>query len=349
MKNILVLGAGGPAGVNFLRSLELEKDIRLYGADINNYNREFARPYCKEVFLIDKEYDKKLIFINRIIEEFNIDFVHAQPDPEVYFISKYRDKIKAKTFLPPHYAIEACQNKYTSALMWRDKWPQTFPFLINPMRNLATVLSEIQEQLGEQFWLRAMRGAGGKGSLLVKNLDHAYHWCKFWHFHAGINLVAQKYLSGRNFAWQSVWKNGELIASQGRERLQALYGRASVSGISGSSSVARLVNIDKLNEKAIDAIKLIDPRPHGVYSVDLTGDGDDIVPTEINAGRFFTMSYLLAKASIEADTPRGNMPLTYLKLAFDEEIPPGAVTNLLPNTFYWFRHVDCGTRLLRNF
>ncbi|KKM87752.1 hypothetical protein LCGC14_1265810, partial [marine sediment metagenome] len=85
----------------------------------------------------------------------------------------------------------------------------------------------------------------------------------------------------------------------------------------------------------------IDNKPHGIYSVDLTEDGDDIVPTEINAGRFFTMSYLLAKTSAEVDKPRGNMPLIYLKLGNDLEVPDGATMNILPSNFYWFRHVDC--------
>ena len=344
--NVLVLGVGGPAGVNFARSVNLaEEDIVLYGTDTNKYNIEIANPYYNYVFLVSEDDKLKKQQIKNIITEFGIDFIYAQPDSEVLFLSRNRKEFEAKTFLPKHNTILNCQSKFQTSRIWSEVWSQTYGYMING--NIMDKLHNLMTRLGNTFWLRASHGAGGKASLLTKNITHAYHWCKFWLEYADITLMAQKYLSGRNFAWQSVWKNGELIVSQGRERLQYLYGNATVSGISGSSSVSRLVNIDQLNNNAIKAIKLIDNKPHGIYSVDLTEDGDDIVPTEINAGRFFTMSYLLAKASVEVNKPRGNMPLIYLKLGNDLEIPDGATMNILPSDFYWFRHVDCPAILIK--
>ena len=120
-----------------------------------------------------------------------------------------------------------------------------------------------------------------------------------------------------------------------------------VSGISGSSSVSKLNNHKKANEVAIKAIKAVDPKPHGIYSVDMMNWFGWVIPTEINAGRFFTMSYLLGKAALETNRPRGNIPLMYVKLAFGEEIPDGPTMNVLPSYLYWLRHVDCGTHLIK--
>ncbi len=340
--NVLVLGVGGPAGVNFARSVNLAKeDIVLYGTDINKYNIEIANPYYHYTSLVSEDEKLKIKQIKDIIIEYSIDFIYAQPDSEVLFLSKNRKEFEAITFLPKHKIILTCQDKFATSRIWCRFWSQTYGIMIYNKYDMKSRLHYIAKNLGDVFWLRSPHGAGGKASLLTKNETHAYYWCKFWSEHANISLMAQKYLSGRNFAWQSIWKDGELIVSQGRERLQYLYGNAAVSGISGSSSVSRLVNIDKLNVSAITASKLTDDKPHGIYSVDLTEDGYDIVPTEINAGRFFTMSYLLAKASVEVNSPRGNMPLMYLKLGNNLEIPYGSTMNILPPDYYWFRHVDC--------
>lgn len=349
MKRIMLLGAGGPAGVNFCRCLEREKDIEIYGVDTSRYNLNLAKPYCKKVFHIDRYFTdrNKVYFINRLSDNYDINFIHAQPDPEVLFLSKYRNALKAMTFLPPKSVIETCQDKYETAKLWKKEFDLTIPWKITRGVELESLMT-VNTLIGSPFWLRASKGAGGKASLCVKTLDQAYHWSKFWHsFKDDIELIAQPYLVEPNIAWQSLWKDGELIVSQGRQRIEALYGRMTVSGISGSSSVSKLFNNKKANEAAIKAIKIIDPKPHGIYSVDMMSFCGDFIPTEINAGRFFTMSYLLGKAALETNIPRGNIPLMYVKLAFDEELPKGFTMDILPADLYWLRHVDCGTHLIK--
>lgn len=349
MKRIMLLGAGGPAGVNFCRCLEREKDIEIYGIDTNRYNLNLAKPYCKKVFQIPqfkKDKIEKVEFINDILDKYDINFIHAQPDPEVLFLSYFRDVIKAETFLPSHLTIVKCQDKYETAVLWEREFGLTEPYKIERTTELED-LSTAYRCFDWPFWLRATKGAGGKASLCVKNLEQAYHWCKFWHdFNKDIEMIAQPYLTEPNIAWQSLWKDGELIVSQGRQRIEALYGRMTVSGISGSSSVSKLFNHPKANEAAIKAILEIDTKPHGIYSVDMMSWYDNFIPTEINAGRFFTMSYLLGKAARETNIPRGNIPLMYVKLAFGEELPKGSTTSILPEALYWIRHVDCGTHLI---
>lgn len=351
MKRILLLGAGGPAGVNFARCLELEKDIEIYGVDTNRYNLNLAKLHCKQVFgrPYSRNFAGHIDYYNEIIEEYDIDFVHAQPDPEVHLISLHRKYLKAKTFLPDHNIIDICQDKLLTADLWDEPFDGlTHPILIERTDSLFTKLMEIYNRFGSPYWLRATQGAGGKASLYVNKIEYAYHWLKFWFsYDKDIVFMAQPYLTEPNIAWQSLWKDGELIVSQGRNRLEALYGRMAVSGISGSSSVSKLNNHFRANKAGIKAVKTIDPKPHGVYSVDLMGHLGNIVPTEINAGRFFTMSYLLGKASIETNTPRGNIPLMYIKLAFGEDIPLGLPLNVLPSDLYWIRHVDCGTHLIK--
>ena len=104
MKKILVTGAGGPAGVNFLRSLEtVNEKMELFGTDINIYHKEFAKPWTKEMFIVPRADSKDYVpKINEIIEKNKIEFIHPQPDVEVSAVSENRDKLNAAKLEQTH-------------------------------------------------------------------------------------------------------------------------------------------------------------------------------------------------------------------------------------------------------
>lgn len=346
---VLVLGAGGPAGVNFLQSLSLNPGMELYGADINRWNLNFAKPFCKEVFLLPYSHeDSKEIVIRDIISEHNIDFVHAQPDPEVLWLAEYASRIPpARCFLPPFTEVYAVQNKKWCAEQWSSEWPDIAPVFLSDI-NLIESLGTAWNKFHNNIWIRAIVGAGGKASLHPTTLDEAYKWCQFWFEHdPGIVLIAQKYLTGRNLAWMSLWCEGKLIASQGRERLQYIYPGLTISRITGTPVIARTINDELVNYTGIRAVKLVSKKPHGIYCVDMKEHGNYIYPTEINIGRFFTTSYFFAWAGVQYGVPRANIPNLYVKTGMGEPIPKGKSKNLLPPDLYWVRHVDSPPRLLK--
>ena len=113
MKRILVTGAGGSAAYNYIESLRHNpKNQKFYivGADISKYHIELSHLDKRYILpaVSSPDYIDKL---NRLIALEKIDFLHCQPDPEVDFISKNRDKIHTKTFLPNAETVELCQNK----------------------------------------------------------------------------------------------------------------------------------------------------------------------------------------------------------------------------------------------
>lgn len=66
-------------------------------------------------------------------------------------------------------------------------------------------------------------------------------------------------------------------------------------------------------------------------------DNDEINPyiTEIQASRFYTSSYFMAKAGL-------NLPYIMLKMAFDEELPVFENKfSPLPDGLVWIKYVDC--------
>ncbi|MHA1439392.1 MAG: ATP-grasp domain-containing protein [Promethearchaeota archaeon] len=327
MKKILVTGAGGPAGVNFLRSLtSVDEKMELFGTDISLYHKEFAKPWTNKMYLVPRATSKDYIpALNEIIEENKIELIHSQPDIEVLIISENREKLKAMTFLPKKETIRILQDKFKSAEIWKDKgFPTVKAIEINP-NNLENDLSKSLSQFGDKIWIRAKKGAGGTGSTLVENIETGVNWIKYWHSRGkNWEFIAQEYLPGRNIAFQSIFKDGELITSQARERLEYIYPYLAPSGITGTPIVAKTIHDDKVNEMATQAVLAIDSGATGIFCVDMKEDKyGNICPTEINAGRFFTTSYFFSYAAKKYNVPKANMPYIFIKLAYKEKIPEG--------------------------
>lgn len=330
MKKILVTGAGGSPSTNFVRSLrDMNEKIFIVGTDSNEYyvNRSeaditYLAPSCKDL--------KYFNYLNWIIEKHHLEFMHVQNDVELETVSKNRNRLNIRLFLPPRETVDRCLNKFYSYKRWEEnglKVPQTY--FINTFEDLK----RIYKKLGNNVWIRAISGAGGRGSLAPKNIHQAKTWIDF---HNGWgNFTAAELLTPNSITWMSVWSRGELIVAQGRKRLYWELGRISPSGITGITGAGITVNDKVVDTIAIKAIKSIDSKPHGIFSVDLTYDFNGIPnPTEINIGRFFTTHYFFTKAGI-------NMPEIYLRLAYNEALPKirRKINPLVPGLI-WIRGVD---------
>ncbi|MGQ4891165.1 MAG: ATP-grasp domain-containing protein [Candidatus Njordarchaeia archaeon] len=352
MKRILVTGAGGPAGWNFVKSLKVSPE-RMFIAttDVNLWHLEYLEHLANKFYVIPKCTDPEYIdVLNEIIEKDNIELVHPQPDIEVRAISENREKLNAMTFLPSKEAIRILQDKYLSAKKWEEKGVPVSKAIEIRDSHLEDDLKKAFDEFGSPIWIRAKRGAGGRGSTPAHNIETAVHWIKYWRSR-GVNweFIAQEFLPGRNIAFLSVWKDGELVVSQARERLEYIYPYLAPSGITGTPAVARTIHDEKVNEIAAEAVLAVDPNANGVYSVDLRENKEGIpVPTEINAGRFFTTSYYFTYAGMRYGVWYANMPYVYVKLAYGESIPKNIPKyNILPPNVYWIRHIDAGQHLVR--
>lgn len=124
MPNVLILGCGGPAAHNFIDAVnQIDNDYELIGADSSKYM--LALSNLENKYLIPPANTEMHIpTILEIIEKEKIDFVHPQPDVEVFAITEYNDSTSyvysledlyrrkiEKTFLPDNYVIRKCQNK----------------------------------------------------------------------------------------------------------------------------------------------------------------------------------------------------------------------------------------------
>lgn len=342
MKRVLVTGAGGPASTNFIRSLRLAPEpFHIVGTDANAIH--LALSQADESHTLPPVSDPGYLpALNSLIKRTDAGFVHAQPDVEVHFLSEHRDELAAPMLLPSHATIALCADKLAFAdRMTAVSVPTGETSAATDEASLATAVEALLTR-HERVWVRARRGAGGRASLPVTAADQAVMWARYWGAR-GIpiaDFMAQEFLPGKEFAFQSLWQNGRLVTSQARERIEYLFGFLTPSGQTSSPAVARTVHRPDVNEIAAAAVLAADPQAHGVFCVDLK-ENKDRVPcvTEINAGRFFTTSIFFSEAGC-------NMPYYYIRMAYDEPLPELPQFDALPEELYWVRLMDMGDKLL---
>jgi len=347
VKRILITGAGGPAGINFTKSLKIAAEkIFLVGTEANRHylylaqtDRRYDVPRATALGYLDE--------LNRIIVKEKVEFVHPQPDTEVKILSEKREKLEAATFLPSKIAVRICQDKFESAKVWRQKGlsvPKTME-----LKDTADVETAFRE-LGSPLWIRAKEGAGGTGSTPAGNKQTAVSWITYWRSRdKDWEFIAQEYCRGRNIAFHSLWKDGELVTSMARERLEYFYPHLAPSGITGTPSVQRTIHDDEVNRVGTQAVLAIDSTFNGIACVDLKENDDGIpCPTEINAGRMFTTSYFFSYASKKLHgNDLSNIPYLYVKLGFHQKIPAIPKYNTLPENIYWIRNIDAPAKIVK--
>ncbi len=270
MKNILILGAGGPAGKALTRCLKKHPKTHLIGTDCDKVNFNFVETDKK--YLIPKVTDKAYIKnLKKIIEKEHIDFMFAQNDTEMEQISRHRDELETQFFIPTHPIIKICQNKeLLFEILDKDK-PKYEGF-----------------ENGQINWIRAMRGAGGKGSFKVENEKDMQMWMKL-NPHIKDWQISE-YLPGKNVGVDIIMYKSDIIMYSMKEREKYLPGK-SISGISGSAANIKIIDDKKILKIVENALLTLDNNISGVFGVDLKGHEDGTYKiTEINPGRFLTSS-----------------------------------------------------------
>ena len=351
MTRVLVTGAGGLAGVNFVRALRAAStDYYIVGTDYNKYHLLY--PDVDSRYLTPRHDDKA--FVSRVAEvakKEKADFLHPQPSSEAYVISSKRNRVPCRVFLPRAEVMRIGQDKLLSQKRLKAQGiPVARTALIKNKADIPAAFSK----LGNPLWVRARHGAGGRLSLLCKDPTEARLWTELWVKRGGVALdefILQEYLPGRNIAWDSLWDGGKLVTSYSRERLEYPFKHVSPSGITGTPSVSRIIRDPLVNEVAQRAVKAIDPRPHGAYSVDVKESRGGIpCITEVDAGKFHSTMPLWGYIAVKhLGLPEyANIADLYVRLGMGEQVrdmPPK--TDLFPDGYYLLRDMDVGAYLWR--
>ncbi len=330
MKKVVVItGAGGTGGIAFARSLrEAGHDFFLYGLDANRFNLQRAETDVK--ILIPNAKDPNYIdLLIKIIEETKADYLQVQTSHETLIISEHREKMPCKVLLPSHETIKICTSKFSTFQLWQlagIRVPQTI--FINNEEDLSRAFKDI----GSKLWLRFDTGSSGAGALPTTDFDMACSWINF---HNGWGkFTASECLERKTVTFESIWKDGELIVAQQRERLHWEHSNRIPSGVSGVTGASLSIDEGNITEIALKCIRTVDAFPSGALGVDFAYDKDGIpTPTEINAGRLMSTHEFFTNAGL-------NMPMILLQSAFGSPPDLDKKINPIPPGLIWLRGMD---------
>ncbi len=340
MAKIYVGGAGGAPSNNFIRSLRAsDRGYEIVGGCSNptdlflaDVSRGYLVPGAK-----DSGYGERLL---EVLREERPDLLHVQHDYEVLAVSELRDEIHAlgvRTFLPAPQTVRDCVDKFASYALWEKAGvPVPRTLRIDSEADLARAF----EEFGPSIWLRATTGGGGRGAVPTDDIDFARMWID--RFKGWGEFTAAERLSADTVTWSSLWLDGELVVAQTRRRKSWSFGDRTLSGVTGVTAVGETDADAQVDGIALAAIRAIDARPNGIFSVDMTLDHAGAPrPTEINIARFFTTIAFFTAAGL-------NLPEIYCELGLQgRSIWEGSKINPLPTGLVWIRGMDVPPQLRR--
>lgn len=352
LTNILVTGVGGIGGNNLVRALKLAEEqtntkLFIVGTDHNPYYLQM--PQVDVRFVSPRHDDPTFVStLLKLIKKYKVQFLHPHPSSEARIVSESLtlfENADVGTYLPRSSSIAPDKFKIFNTLSQHGV-PTPKTTVINSLDDVDAAFAKI----GLTVWIRAKSGAGGRLSLKVNTPEEARLWVKLNALQGRANIddfILQEYLSGKDLAFDSLWFRGKLVTSYARERLEYPLKHVSLSGITATPSVAKIIHEKQVNRVGIDAVKALDPKPHGFFSVDIkcNATGKPVV-TEVD-GKWHTTVPLWGYAFAKAfSKPELNIAYLYLKLGLSgnlsEDLPS---TNLFPSNYYLIRQLDAGVIL----
>jgi hypothetical protein len=325
---ILVLGAGGSAGNNVSACFYSAGHVTI-AADTDPIALQVARGAER----VHVEPNRSAERLNEIIDEFDVDFVHAQPDAEVLWLAANQHLLNARTFLPDRATLFIAADKYRTSQVAGPDAPRSFP--ISDEKELERAIAD----LGGRAWLRLRSGAGSAGALPVEDASIARAWIQHYRTFFGIQAdewTIAEFLPGRNLSFTGVYRDGELLGFAMKERLRLLGASRSPANVSSTATLQVTLYRHDLFNAVHRIVERLQGAANGVLMFDFREDRNGVPKlTEINAGRFGTTSTHFLAAG-------GNLPALYAEAARGE--PMSARGNVCRDEVFWYRDTDVGAR-----
>lgn len=344
---LLVTAAGGGASNNLIRAIRARGEpATIIGTSVDRFY--LARSLADRNYLVPRG-DAGRAYIDAlaaIVARERIDLVIANNDAEVGPVSRYRGELGARVFLPAAATIERCQDKLTlSAHLAARGVPVAETHEVPDLPSIEGIFDRLGRP--ETVWCRMRSGSASRGSLPVRAPQDAESWIRYWNTMRGVpvhRFLLCEYLPGRDYAFQSLWCDGELVIAKACERLEYLCGEWMPSGQTSTPRVARLVDSPAVNRVCVDAVQCLDPAATGMFCIDLKENAAGVpCITEINIGRFFMISPIFNLVG------RHNMADLYVRLAFGREVEVGErerFGDIGDEETYLVRELDCEPAIL---
>lgn len=332
MTTVVVSGSGGNIGTNVVRAInKWANDLTVIGTETNPYYRHLSiTDETYEIPHAGRDQDVYLDQLSAVFEATDADVFIPTNVLEITVVGAHRDRFDVETVLPDESTIDLFTNKWSSYETWDDAGlPVPESVLLESPSDVERAFDRIPT---EQVWVRgaAVNQVTAIPGRRFDDPGAVRRWIKS---HEGWGeFTASEYLPGTDCSWLGVYRNGELVASQGRERLD--YAESDEWG-SGAPTVSRTVSRTDLNETGREAVESVTD-PHGVFFADMREDYEgQLRITEVNPGRLgTTTSLFFPKAGF-------NVPELIVQIALGDPTLSYPTTNVLEPGLHFIRKLDC--------
>ena len=293
MKTILITGIGGLTPRSIATNIrENHPDYQLIGCDTEKKAMGFFMKTKEGKRLIDKYYiaprcdsPEYFPFIERIVEENNVDYAFVQPEREIVEWGQYYEdhgKFPVDVFMGCKLLSESLRDKSKMAELLEDTdfIPKTIKVTQENPR-----FEDVEREIGFPCWIRATEGTGGLGSLRIDDISSYKSWL-FINAHIP-EFTVSEFLTGRHLANEMLYYNGEYVKGAALECAEYVMADTAPSHVTGNTHFGRFLNEDRINEFCDRCIKYLEKKlgvsAHGVLSFDLKEDKNgDMKVTEVN-------------------------------------------------------------------
>lgn len=299
MTRVLITSIGASPAIDVARSLALDRSLHLIGADAGEWGRRVGERLCAEVIELPRADDAELFVTALEQATTNVDFVFLGLDVEIEAVATVGRSLQVPNAFPPVHILQTIIDK--AATEREARATGHFP--------ATHIVREDRDNLGYldyPIWLRPTVGSSGQAATRADDERQARAWLDYWR-EATTSWMAQAFLPGRNFNVSCLFNRGELIAWAAMERLAYLLENVAPSGVTGQVRLCETVNDKHPREVALEVLYALDPKPHGLYSVDLREDERGVPKvTEINP-RLAGRPWLYTQAGV-------NLPLAAVRV-----------------------------------
>ena len=339
MARILVLGAHGNAARNYAKCLKMGGHI-VYGADIDT---DFFRPtpdcYSGKIKWIP-EFKAGTVYeradeIRSFVESNGIEFIHPQPEEEVEFLYQIMSLEEwYPRFAPYVWPLRSTKVCFDDKL-WTVKNYLESRYPDQPLPIYVSDRYSIENLAGKKVWARQRFGAGSKGSEIIYDVEQFVGSG----FAEEPDYMFTEYLPGPEFSVHTFWIDGQLVHSQGRERVEYMCPNEN-TGQSSSASVAdTILQGHEAYDVANETILASEEKPDGIYNVDMrASESGEIFPTEVNYGRYNTTMDFFAELGVNTPSMQVDYWTKNLINVQNQVVGPG---------WRWYRVIDDAPTLVR--
>jgi carbamoyl-phosphate synthase large subunit len=285
----LVTGAGTGAAANLVRALRgMIPAPHIVGVNDDRFalrqssaDRNYLCPAVGEKPFVDS--------ILELVRRDRLNVIIPTDDHIVKALSDARTRFPVGLLLPRRQTIDLCQDKFALSEFFRGRnIPVPRTYAVRSLRGLDAIFARFRSE--KVVWCRARHGARALGAAPVMTVEQARAWITLWRDLRGLavsDFTVSEYLPGRHYIVMTLWHDGRLLRAQPTEVLGYFGAGNNPSGIFSLSCLAKTVVADQALQTALRAVRALERRPTGGFSVELkeTAGGVPAI-TEINAGRF---------------------------------------------------------------